>query len=191
VSGTLPRSLGRQGATFADLLVFVATVSLAGALLYPAWSARDFRARVAAAVADVDTVAAAARRALEENGAWPHAAPPGVVPDELPSLAGAETPFARTDYRLGWTSWNVVDSVEVIPEPPAPGDTPPETMATTHAPLLRSVGAITVHAADPDLLAELSDRFAGEASFVLDTMWLLVLTERASTPIAERRASGP
>ena len=186
MSGTFGGGVGRRGATFADLLVFVATVSLAAALLYPAWSARDFRARVAAAVADVDTVAAAARRALEENGRWPNAARPGVVPDELPSFAGPETPFTRADYLVAWTSWNVVDSVEVIPEPPAPGDTPPETMAPTHAPVLRSVGAVTVHSGDPGLLAELSDRFAGESSFVLDTMWLLVLTERASAPIAER-----
>jgi hypothetical protein len=186
VRGILAGSAGRRGATFADLLVFVATVSLAAALLYPAWSARGFRARVAAAVADVDSVAAAARRALEENGTWPRTTPPGEVPDELPSLAGPDTPFTRAAYSLGWTSWNVVDSVEVLPLPPAPGDTPLETMAPTHAPLLRSVGAVTVHSADPDLLAELSDRFAGEAAFVLDTMWLLVLTERARTPIAER-----
>jgi hypothetical protein len=178
--------MSTRGATFADLLVFVATVSLAAAMLYPAWSARDFRARVAAAVADVDTVSAAARRALEVTGRWPGAAPPGIVPEELAELAGPETPFSRLEYRLEWTSWNVVDSLEVIPEPPAPGDTPPDSVGPTHVPLLRSVGGIRVHSGDLDLLAELSERFAGEASFVLDTAWLLVLPERADVPIAER-----
>jgi hypothetical protein len=178
--------MGRRGATFADLIVFLATISLAAALLYPAWSARDFRARVAAAMADVDTVAAAARRALDETGRWPGAAPTGVAPEELAWLAGPETPFSRVDYRLEWTSWNVVDSVEVAPERPAPGDTPPEVILPTHAPRLRSVGSVRVHSSDPDLLAELSDRFAGDASFVLGTTWLLVLPERADVPIAER-----
>ena len=181
--------MGRRGATFPDLLVFLATVSLAAALLYPAWSARDFRARVMAAVADVDMVATAARRALAETGRWPGAAPTGVAPEELAGLAGPEAPFSRTDYRLEWTSWNVVDSVEVPPMPPAPGDTPPDVLRPTHAPRLRSVGGIRVHSTDADLLAELSDRFAGDASFVLGTSWLLVLPERADVPIAERSSA--
>ena len=41
--------MGRRGATFADALVFLATLSLAAALLYPAWSARGFRERVTTA----------------------------------------------------------------------------------------------------------------------------------------------
>jgi hypothetical protein len=173
----------RRGATFADLLVFVATLSLAAALLYPAWSARGFRERVATAVADVEAVSTAARRALQESGRWPEAAAPGVAPPELAILSGEGDVFSRADYRVGWTSWNVVDSVEVPPPPPMPGDTPPEILARVMAPVSRSVGGVSVHSDDTALLAELSEHFAGEPTFVLDSMWVLVLTERSATPI--------
>ena len=177
---------GERGATFSDVLVFLATLSLFAALLYPAWSAREFRGRVSAAIADVETVGAAARRTLTGTGRWPTLAPPGSAPPELAGLAGEDNPFSRTDYRLGWTTWNVVDSVEVMPGPPGPDDTPPEVVAPTLLPVLRSVGGISVHSTEAALLAELAERFAGETSFVVDTMWLLVLTDRADAPLPER-----
>jgi hypothetical protein len=176
---------GERGATFSDVLVFVATLGLFAALLYPAWSAREFRGRVSAAVADVEAVGGAAREVLAGMGRWPTTVPPGSAPPELADLAGEDSPFARTDYRLGWTSWNVVDSIEVMPGPPAPGDTPPELVAPELVPVLRSVGGVSVHSSDAALLAELSERFAGETAFVVDTMWLLVLTDRADTPLPE------
>jgi len=175
----------RRGATFADVLVFLATVSLAAALLYPAWSARGFRERVETAVADVEAVSAAARRALQETGRWPEAAPPGMAPPELAGLTGEGSAFSRTDFRVGWTSWNVVDSVEVVQPPPAPEDTPPETIGRMMAPVSRSVGGVSIHSGDSALLAELSEHFAGEPTFVLDTMWMLVLTERSTRPVGE------
>ena len=175
-----------RGATFSDGLVFLATLSLFAALLYPAWSARGFRQRVSVAVADVEAVGSAARRTLSATGRWPTAAAPGSAPPELAGLAAENSPFSRTDYRLGWTSWNVVDSVEVIPDAPPPADGPFEAPVPIRVPVLRSVGGVSVHASDAALLAELSERFAGQASFVLDTMWLLVLPDRASSPLAER-----
>jgi hypothetical protein len=176
----------RRGATFADMLVFLATVSLAAALLYPAWSARGFRERVATAVADVEAVSAAAQRVLQQSGRWPEAAPPGIAPVELTGLSGEGSAFSRTDYRVEWTSWNVVDSVEVVQPPPAPEDTPPEIIGRMMAPVSRSVGGVSIHSGDRALLAELRQHFAGEPTFVLDTMWLLVLTERSATPVGER-----
>jgi Tfp pilus assembly protein PilE len=175
----------RRGATFADLVVFLATLSLAAALLYPAWSARGFRDRVATAVADVEAVTTAARRTLQQSGQWPEAAPPGMAPPELAGLSGEGSAFSRTDYRVGWTSWNVVDSVEVVQPPPAPEDTPPETAGRVMAPVSRSVGAVSVHSGDAALLAELTEHFAGEPTFVLDTVWMLVLTDRSTTPVRE------
>jgi hypothetical protein len=176
---------GRRGATFADVVVFLSTIGLAAALLYPAWSARGFRARVTTAVADVEAVSDAARRTLEESGRWPSPAPPGTAPPELPSLAAEVGAFSREAYRLGWTSWNVVDSVEVVQPPSAPEDPQREVVVREMAPVSRSIGGVSVHSQDAGLLAELSERFAGEPTFVLDTMWLLVLTERSTTPIGE------
>jgi hypothetical protein len=100
-------------------------------------------------------------------------------------LTGEGGPFSRTGYRVGWTSWNVVDSVEVIEPPPAPEDTPPESAGPVLARVARSVGGVTIHSEDRALLAELSRYFVEEPSFVLDTMWLLVLTERAQAPVSD------
>jgi hypothetical protein len=175
----------RRGATFADVLVFLATLTLAGALLYPVWSAREFRARVSTAIADVETVRGTARRSLELSGRWPDAAPPGQLPPELAPPADEGGAFTPTDYRVGWTSWNVVDSVEV-PQPIDLEDEPIEAIGPVLAPAPRSIGGVTVHSSDAALLAELSQHFLGEPNFVLDTMWLLVLPERAAEPITER-----
>ena len=176
----------RRGAALADVFVFIATLSLAAALLYPAWSAREFRARASTAISDVEVVSEAARRALAASGRWPGSASPGSVPTELVGLTREGGPFSRDGYRVGWTSWNLVDSVEVLEPPPAPEDTPPESAGPMLAPVARSVGGVTVHSGDRALLAELSRHFVDEPAFVLDTMWLLVLTERAHAPIAER-----
>jgi len=59
VSGATRR--GSRGATSGDVVIFLATLSVAAALLYPAWSVRDFKARVESATSDVSAVAAAAR----------------------------------------------------------------------------------------------------------------------------------
>jgi hypothetical protein len=46
-------------------------------------------------------------------------------------------------------------------------------------PIVEVVGALVVHTSDAALLAELSDRYAEQISFALDTIWMLVLPERA------------
>lgn len=171
----------RRGATTGDVLIFLATLSIAVALLYPAWSVRGFRSRVQTAVADVDAVAAAARAVRQSSGRWPAGAAPGEAPPELSGLSGENGPFGRGGYTLGWTVWDVVDSV-VAPlpaTPPSPDDPPPDTVAPPMRPVVRSVGAVAVHSAEEALLAELQRHYAEQASFVLDTLWMLVLPERA------------
>jgi hypothetical protein len=163
------------------VLIFLATVSLAAALLYPAWSAREFRARVDTAAGHVETLSRAARSTLTETRSWPTPAPPGEPPPELIGLAGDDGVFApRTSYRVAWTAWAVVDSVPAPPPPPSdPADPPAPSDGPALEPRVRTVGAVTVTASDPALLAELADRFGTETSFVLDSLWMLVLPERA------------
>ena len=178
---------GRTGATPSDVLVFLATVRLAATLPHPAWSARGFRSRVASAAADVDGLAAAARSTLEFGGVWPSPAAPGEAPPELIGLSAEEGIFSRLDYTLGWTSWQVVDSVEAPPPPPATaGDAPPDSVGPMLEPIVRTVGGIAVYSSESALLAELSQRYAGELSFVLDSMWLLVLPERGDASVGGR-----
>ena len=174
-------SRDRSGATPSDVLIYLATLSLALALMYPAWSARGFRSRVAAAAADVETVATAARSSLSASGSWPTSSAPGEAPPEMAGLAGEGQPFGRTDYRMGWTSWSVVDSVEVRVAPVfAPGDPPPDSAGPVFQPVVRSIGGVVVQSGDASLLAELVQRFAEQTSFVLDSTWVLVLPERGN-----------
>jgi hypothetical protein len=46
-------------------------------------------------------------------------------------------------------------------------------------PVPRAVGAVGVHSGEESLLAELLEHYGMEASFVVDTVWLLVLPERS------------
>jgi hypothetical protein len=171
----------RAGATPGDVMVFLAMLSLAAALLYPAWSTRDFRDRVERATADVAAVESAARSALALSGAWPPPAPPGQAPIQMVGLTGEGRPFGRTDYALQWTTWNVVDSVEVASDAAVtPGDLPPDSVGPQLSPVVRSIGGVTVHSGDAALLAELATQYAEQLSFVLDTTWVLLLPERAS-----------
>lgn len=170
--------LDRRGASTGDVMIFLATLGLAAALLYPSWSAREFRSLVATAVTDVEALRSAARSALDERGAWPSPAAPGAFPPELSPLPSGGA-LSRVGYTLQWTSWSVVDSVVVSTDvTSAPGDAPPDSAGPTQVPVVREVGAVAVHSGDAALLAEMAEHFAGETSFVLDTMWMLILPER-------------
>lgn len=170
----------RRGATPSDVLIFVATLSVGAALIYPTWSARGYRARVERAVGDVEAVASAARSSLGTSGSWPTPGAPGEAPRELAELSGEDQPFGRADYRMGWTTWSVVDSVEVqVAQVFTPGDAPSESAGPEHRPIVRTIGGVAVYSGDASLLAELVNHFAEQTSFVLDTMWVLVLPERA------------
>ena len=169
-----------RGATLADAVVLMAALTLITALLFPRWSARAFRERVATAVGDVDAVAAAARGTRDFQRRWPAPAPPGEAPPEL-SQAGDEGIFSRSTYNLGWTTWQIVDSVDAPPEPgppPAPGDAPQPT-GPRMVPVTHTVGAVTVLSSEQALLNELLRHYGADASFILDTTWVLVLPERA------------
>jgi len=175
----IPRD--RAGATPGDVMIFLATLSLAVALLYPAWSGRELRGLVERAVADVEAVASAAHSTRAASGAWPTQVAPGRAPAELLGLSQADGPFGRAEYTLEWTSWSVVDSVEVPDDIIyAPGDAPPPTAGPVLQPVVRTVGGVAVHTGNPTLLAELAERFAPQTSFVLDTTWVLLLPERGT-----------
>lgn len=171
----------RRGASVGDVLIFLATVSIAAALLYPAWSVRGFRAVVEQAVADADTLSAAATRFRDQAGRWPTTGPPGEAPRELANLEGAGGVFSRQEYRVGWSTWEVVDSVEAPPmaDSPSADDAPRADAEPVYEPVVRSVGAVTIRSSDSTFLAELLHRHADEASFVIDSIWVLVLPERA------------
>ena len=131
---------------------------------------------------------AAIRTTLELEDHWPSPSPPGEAPPELSGLAGADGPFSRAGYTLGWTTWQVVDSVVAPPEPappPTPGDAPRPTAPRMVAEP-RTVGAVTLRSSQEALLAELLRHYGPEAAFVLDSTWVLVLPERGRPAPAAR-----
>jgi len=172
-----------RGASIGDALIVLSVVALAAALLRPALEARSFRRLVAEAIADVDAVSAAARAARASTGRWPAGTDPGTRPVGLTALAGRDSVFSRPDYMLGWSVWDVVDSVPAPPEGgPAPADAPPDTVAPRMMPRLERVGGVSVVSGDSLLIAELTAHYADAAPLVLDTLWLMVLPERSPTP---------
>lgn len=174
---------GRSGATVGNMLIFLGALSIAAALVRPAWSARESRARVEAAVSDVSTVVTMARTVRERTNRWPTTAPPGEAPPELLGLGGPSGPFARSEYGLGWTDLEVVDSVDAPPPPTTSrDDAPTQADAPAKLPVVRRIGAVTLHSSDEALLAELLERYPDGSSFVVDTVWVLVLPERADGP---------
>lgn len=176
-------------ATLADGVVAIATLALVAALMRPSWNARDFRNEVASAIADANTVMSGARNARAALGRWPTAADAGEAPPELANLGGDGGVFTRPGYALAWTTWEVVDSVPAPPEPellPTPGDAPREPEGSRMLPVTRTVGAVAVHSSNPRLLAELLRHFGGETSFVLDSIWLMLLPERLPESLPRR-----
>ena len=141
----------------------------------PTWKARS---------RDVERLSAAARSERDRQDRWPTTAPPGESPPELSGLDNENGVFSRTEYTLGWTSWEVVDSVEAPPPTAVPVDVdaPRGSAGPPMEPVVRRIGAVAVHSGDEALLAELHEHYSDRASFVIDTLWLLVLPERAEAP---------
>jgi hypothetical protein len=136
-------------------------------------------ARARAAVGEGDAVRAAG--ATLQVRRWTLLAPPGTLPPDG-SSAGNPSGRAPTDEATGpGAPPGPGAGEEGGSEPPAgdaeadgPGDGEPEGAATS---LPRSVelAGITVHAAEPALLAALLRAYGRERSFVRDTTWTLVL----------------
>jgi type II secretory pathway pseudopilin PulG len=183
---SLPGTSRVRGATLGDMLIFVSVLAMVAALLYPAWKARSSRQRLAQAVSDVDAVSRAARSVRESTGRWPEGAPTGTVPPDFAVLAAQDSVFSRGDYALGWSVWNLVDSVPAPPDAgPASADAPPDSAKPRMLPVVHEVGAVSVASGDSTLLMELSEHYVDAAPLLLDTLWLMVLPERS--PAQARR----
>lgn len=171
----------RNGLATGDFLIGLALAAVVLALVFPTLQARSFRATVEAMVNDVERMRLGAERYLHANGSWPTPGAPGAIPRELADVFPSDPSLERDRYTMQWTRWEVVDYVEAPrPSDEAPrADAPPDSVGPTTIPKVREVGGVVVHTRDPALLAELLQRY-GEASFVRDATWTLVLPERAT-----------
>lgn len=171
----------RAGATTGDVLIILAVLSLGASILYPITRQRAFEERVAAAVADVESLRSEALRLRDSQGAWPESAPTGELPP------GSDSPglnLVRESYTLQWSRWVSVElpqpDTSAMP-PPDDEDNPPPAVPIPR-PLVSTSGGITVHTAEADLLAELLNRYGASSSFVRDTSWTLVLPSAGAPP---------
>lgn len=167
------------GATFVDVVLVLAALSVVLAVIYPRWRAGALEERVETVVGRVDQVVQAAEDARSASGTWP---PTASEEDLLPGTAASEGDDDEVEAVI---EWRRMESVEV-PSPPSadaepsgggtePGQgTPPPTPAFFHR------GVVSVHTTDETLLGALARRFAG--SFVHDTVWTLLLPRTPASP---------
>jgi len=172
--------LSGRAITAGDLLVASAFAAVVLATALPALRHRSFAAELARAEEAVEALRAGAERRLTGEGSWPASAEPGVIPPDLADGFLRDTQLTGNGWSIQWTRWEVVDSV---PAPPPPvdelsGDAPPRDTGPALEGAVRTIGAITVHAAEGRLLGELLARAGRERSFVRDTTWTLVLPSR-------------
>lgn len=173
----------RSGLTTGSVTFGIAVLTLVLALAYPTLRARSFGLRVAEAGADIEALRRGAEGHLRESGTWPSSGPPGAIPIELIGAFPGDVDLGRETYTIQWVRFEVVDHVEVPPEPnpePNPLDLGADSIPPTIVAMPRRIGGIVVHTGDDALLAELLDQYGSEASFVRDTTWTLVLPARAA-----------
>jgi hypothetical protein len=176
----IPFGSGRA-ITVGDLLIAAASGCVVLALATPALRARSFRAAVAEAEHAVDELRSAAERRMVAEGSWPAPSEPGTPPPELGGrFLDATVELSGDGWTLQWMRLEVVDSVPVRP-PPAElsgGDAPPVEDGPTLQAAVRTIGAVSVHAADDRLLGELLERHGRDRSFVRDSTWTLIVPTR-------------
>lgn len=168
----------RSGASTRDVVLGLAVLSLLAALAHP-WIARSrFGSSVDALEADVIAVREGALRYASDRGAWPPESAPGVVPPELATDLPQGFEFQREAWTLDWNRWEAVEVVETtLPAEDVPlADDEIETDTVSPPPsTFMTMASVSVHTGDERLLSELLGRFGGEASFVRDSVWTLVL----------------
>lgn len=168
------------GASFVDVVLVLAVLSVVLAVLYPRWRASVLDERIDAVVGRVDQVVQAAEEARSTSGTWPPTGsevtlPPGTAASE--GGGGAEVEAV--------IEWRRMQSV-AVPSPPSADAEPsgegtePGQEALPPAPAFFHRGVVSVHTTDETLLGALTGRFAG--SFVHDTVWTLLLPRIPASP---------
>jgi hypothetical protein len=166
-----------------DVLILLAVLTLGAALTYPALRARAFRVQLQDAVADVETMSAAARQRFASDASWPTPSAPGVIPREVAGAFPRDTALTRDGYTLQWRRWEVVEEVEGPPllVGPDDADAPPDSVGPRLISVARPIGGVVVHSGSTQLLAELLRRYGTAESFVRDTLWTLVVDTLAGS----------
>ncbi len=177
----------RAGIAMSDALVFLSLVSLIFAIVYPRIRRVAYEQRVDAAISNIETLGAAARRHFEQEGAWPAEAPSGMIPAELVGDLPDGFSFEWEHYTVDWNLWKTVRTSEAIleedpseddedldEEPVQDEDPEPasESITTIHP-----LAGITIYSDEQALLAMLLERYGADLSFVRDGSWTLILEE--------------
>lgn len=180
MSGPRPGYNGPSGgATFVDVVLVLAALSVVLALIYPRWRAGALEERVDTVVGRVDQLVQAAEEARSTSETWP---PTASEEDLLPGTAANEGDDEEVETVI---EWRRMESVEV-PSPPSADAEPsgegtePEEGTLPPAPAFFHRGVVSVHTTDEALRGALARRFSG--SFVHDTVWTLLLPRVPASP---------
>lgn len=171
----------RWGVGATDILLAAGVIAILAALTAPALRARSERRTLEGAIASVEAIRVAATGLGAGGQGSPVADPTGSLPPTLAAAVPDDAEGVGEAYRLGWSSWNVVDQVAAPPPvvAAARGDLPPAPTEPLLVPVVRRVGALVVHSQDDELLAGLLGRYEGDGAFVRDSTWILVLPRPA------------
>ncbi|MEM7416987.1 MAG: hypothetical protein AAF389_15875 [Gemmatimonadota bacterium] len=149
---------------------------LVAAAVRPVRQASSFERTRDAAVGEVQNLRLAVERRWGEYSSWPTPGALGEIPLEVAAAFPGDSILGGDGYRI---RWHTVRYVSFSDEPIQ--DLPPEAIAAVDS-IPTSVeegtaesGLITLHSADPRLLAALLDEFRGDGSFVADSTWSLVV----------------
>ena len=177
----------RAGMAVSDALVFLSLLSLIFAIVYPRARRVAYEQRVDAAVHNIETLSAAVRSHLEEEGSWPAEAPSGMIPAELVGDLPDGFSFEWEHYTVDWNLWETVRAPDVVPEEEMPDEDeyldrdemPPEELEPEAAPppvlTVHPLAGITIYSDEQALLAMLLERYGADLSFVRDGSWTLIL----------------
>ncbi len=174
----------RAGFTLAGFVLALSVACLVAALAWPVKARADFEARVEAAVRAAEGTREAMRAHREEEGRWPAPTRPGEVTAELDRHLPPGTDLDGDAWALRIRAWETLEAPAArppvpIPVNPASDPGPPPENLTPPSPTVAPLAGLSIHSADPALLAALLSSFGPDASFVRDSVWTLILPRDA------------
>ena len=98
-----------RGFTILELMVVLVIIGIVFAIAIPAYSNMVRQVRATQAVADLQSLRAAAYLYFGDHGDWPDEVQAGAVPVELKPYLREDLEFMNEWYRIDWDNWMVWD----------------------------------------------------------------------------------
>lgn len=100
----------QRGFTVLELMVVLTIIGITLAIAIPTYSSMVRQVRASQAVADLQSLRAAAYLYFGDHGDWPGEVQAGVVPVELKPYLREDIELMNPWYRIDWDNWMVWDN---------------------------------------------------------------------------------